>query len=372
MYNGENYPRLELSLEHLKHNFNHFKSLLKPTTKMLVLVKANAYGHGAKALCREIEKLGADYLAVAFANEGVELRKVGVTLPIIVLTGGLECFKEIVDYHLEPGLPDIKAVRLFDEYVASRGLKNYPCHIKIDSGMHRVGFMEEDLQQLTAFLEAGTVLKVESIYSHLAGADEADFDSFSLEQATLFEKIARQIIKVLGYRPMLHLLNSAGIERLAAKYPDLQYDMVRLGIGIYGIAVVPGQDVKPLGAFRTKISQIKHLSNGTVGYSRKGVIKRNSVIATIPLGYADGLNRRFGNGNAKFLLNGHLVPTIGNICMDACMLDITGIDAREGDIVTIFGNEPKVGELAEVLETIPYEILTSISRRVNRVVVEDI
>jgi len=372
MYNGENYPRLELSLEHLKYNYNHFRSLLKPETKMLVLLKANAYGHGAVALCREVEKLGVDYIAVAFANEGVELRRAGVRLPIMVLTAGLECFKEIVDYHLEPGLPDIKAVRLFDEYVASRGLRNYPCHIKVDSGMHRVGFMEEDLQQLTAFLEAGTVLRIESVYSHLAGADEPKLDGFSLEQATLFEKIARQIIKVLGYRPMLHLLNSAGIERLAGKYPDLQYDMVRLGIGIYGIGVCPGQDVKPLGAYRTKISQIKQLDGGTVGYSRKGEIKRQSTIATIPLGYADGLNRRLGNGNAKFLLNGHLVPTIGNICMDACMLDITGVDAREGDIVTIFGNEPKVEKLAEILQTIPYEIVTSISRRVNRVVVEDI
>lgn len=372
MYNGENYPRLELSLANLQYNFNHFRSRLRPATRILVLLKANAYGHGAVALCREVERLGADYIAVAFANEGVELRRAGVRLPIMVLTGGLECFKEMVDYHLEPGLPDIKAVRLFDEYVASRGLRNYPCHVKIDSGMHRVGFTNEDLPQLLAFLEAGTMLCIESVYSHLAGADEECFDEFTLAQAAEFESIANRITSVLRYRPLRHLLNTAGIERFGQSHPELQYDMVRLGIGIYGIGVLPGQDIRPVGAYRTRISQIKFLDKGTVGYSRKGVISAPSTIATIPLGYADGLNRRLGNGNASFLLNGKLVPTIGNICMDACMLDITGVEAREGDVVTIFGNEPKVSDLAAILQTIPYEIVTSVSRRVNRVVVEDI
>lgn len=372
MVNGDNFPRLELSINNLRYNLAHFKSLLKPETKVLVLLKANAYGHGAEALAREVEDAGADYVAVAFANEGVELRKVGVALPIIVLTGGLECFKEIVDYHLEPGLPDIKAVRLFDEYVASRHLKDYPCHIKVDSGMHRVGFMQNDLQDLIAFLEAGTVLKIKSIYSHLACADEPREDVFTQEQADVFDDISTRIMDVLGYRPMRHLLNTAGIERFAGTHPEWQFDMVRLGIGLYGISTLPNQDIKPVGAFRTKISQIKHLDSGTVGYSRRGVISSPSTIATIPLGYADGLNRRLGNGSVKFLLNGKLVPTIGNICMDACMLDITGVDAKEGDVVTIFGTEPGISQISNVLQTIPYEIVTAVSRRVNRILVQDI
>ncbi len=368
----ESYPRLELSHRNILYNLTHFRSMLKPNVKMLVLLKANAYGHGAEILGRVCEDAGVDYIGVAFANEGIALRRSGVRLPIMVLTPGTECFKEMVDYHLEPGLPDIQAVRLFDEYIASRGMKDYPCHIKIDSGMHRVGFMEQDLQELVAFLKAGTVLRIESLYSHLAAADDPSLDRFTFEQAALFNKISEQIISTLGYRPMRHLLNSSGIERFAGRCPDMQYDMVRLGIGFYGLQVLPDQDIRPIAALRTRICQVKQLEDGTVGYSRRGIIRRQSVIATIPLGYADGLNRHLGCGRAKFLLRGKLVPTIGNICMDACMLDVTGVDAREGDIVTVFGLRPRAEELAEILDTIPYEIITSVSQRVNRVLVEDI
>ena len=368
----DNFPRLELSHRNILYNLNHFRSLLKPSVKILVLLKANAYGHGADILGRVCEDAGVDYIGVAFANEGVALRRSGVRLPMMVLTPGTECFKEIVDYHLEPGLPDIQSVRLFDEYIASRGMKNYPCHLKIDSGMHRVGFAEQDLQELVAFLKAGTVLRIESIYSHLAGADDPSLDPFTFEQTALFNKVSEQIISVLGYRPMRHLLNTSGTERFAGRCPDMQYDMVRLGIGFYGLQVLPNQDVRPIAALRTKICQVKQLSGGTVGYSRRGVIRRQSVIATIPLGYADGLNRRLSGGRGRFLLRGQLVPTIGNICMDACMLDVTGVDARAGDVVTVFGLNPRVEELAEILDTIPYEIITSVSQRVNRVLVEDI
>lgn len=372
MYDCETYPRLELSIANLKYNINHFRAQLKPETKLLVLLKADAYGHGATIIAREVQDIGVDYIAVAFTSEGVELRKAGVAIPILVLTGGIESFKDIIDYHLEPGLPDIKAVRLFDEYVASRHMKNYPCHIKIDSGMHRVGFSEDDLHHLTAFLKEGTMLKIKSVYSHLAGSDDPMLDDFTMEQKKVFDSISSRIEDVLGYSPLRHLLNTAGIERFAKLYPDMQYDMVRLGVGLYGIKIIPGQDIRPVGSLHTKICQIKHLSEGTVGYSRRGVIDKPSVIATIPLGYADGIDRRLGNGRARFLLNGKLAPTIGSICMDACMLDITGIEANEGDVVTIYGENPTVADIAEILGTIPYEVATSVSRRVNRVLVDTV
>ena len=356
---------LELSREGIRHNYNYYSSLLKPTTKMLVLVKANSYGMGATEFTNEIVKCGVDYLAVAFPQEGVDLRLNGVHLPIMVLTAGYECFDEIIRFGLEPGIPNIETLERFAQSFKASGNPTYPIHIKLDTGMHRLGFMEKELPDLLTFLKDHPNIYVKSIYSHLATATDPQYDDFTMAQFKLFEKMYSEIMSVLSYRPMLHILNSAGIER----FPQYQYDMVRLGVGIYGISGVDQDKLKPVAFFRCPIVQIKTLtdSDGPVGYSRKGILPSGThKIATIPVGYADGINRHFGCGSASFELHGKMVPTVGNICMDMTMLDITGIDAKVGDAVTIFGEHPTAAELAAKLDTIPYEIFSSISRRIPR------
>ena len=256
----------------------------------------------------------------------------------------------------------------FCEALKSRGLENYPVHIKLDTGMHRLGFMTGELHDLTEFLKDCRSVRVKSVYSHLAAAEDPQSDDFTLGQIDMFRKNADIVTKAIGYRPMYHILNSAGIER----FPQYQFDMVRLGIGIYGISALPDVHLSPVASFKCKILQIKHLGpeDGTIGYGRHGHISETgTVIATIPVGYADGVDRRLGNGAASFMLNGRRVPTIGNICMDMCMLDITGVPAEVGDTVTIFGEEPTASELAGVLGTIPYEIFTSVPRRIERVII---
>lgn len=368
---GENdFSRLELNLPNCLENYKYFRSKLDPSTKMLVLVKANAYGHGAVEFATLMRDAGADYLAVALPVEGVELRKAGIMTPILVLTAGTDFFNEIVDYHLEPGIPNLCTLKALCEILRSKRIRNYPIHIKLDSGMHRLGFMTSELPELLAYLRGCPFVTVKSIYSHLAVADDPspDNDAYTLSQINLFKRNADDITISLGYRPMYHILNSAGIER----FTRYQFDMVRLGIGIYGVSVVPGVKLSPVASFKCKILQIKHLQegDGTIGYGRWGKIApEGTVIATIPVGYADGLDRHLGRGNGSFLVNGKRVPTIGNICMDMCMLDITGVDAAVGDTVTIFGEDPTVDELASILGTIPYEILTSVPRRIRRVVV---
>ncbi|MBO4768721.1 MAG: alanine racemase, partial [Bacteroidales bacterium] len=342
--------------------------------KLLVLVKANAYGAGAVEISRMIKDMGVEYLAVAFANKGVDLRFAGIDLPILVLTWARESVEEIVRFRLEPGVTDIHSYKVLHDYLAAQGIHNYPVHIKLDTGMHRVGFMEKDIPELLENLRKDDYISVKSIYSHLAGADEERFDEFTLSQAALFERLSNKVASGLGHMPMRHLLNTAGVERFAEKYPQYQYDMVRLGIGAYGAVTMPGEDVRPVSSLKTEVLQVKHLEagDGTVGYSRNGKILRNSDIATIPLGYADGIDRRLGNGAASFLVKGHRAPTIGNICMDAFMLDVTGLGVKPGDEVTIFGEEPRVEELSEILGTIPYEILAHVSSRVNRVVIKQL
>jgi alanine racemase len=356
---------LELSRKAIRHNYLYYRSLLKPSTKMLVLVKANSYGMGAHEFTNEIVKCGVDYLAVAFPSEGVELRINGVRLPIMVLTAGYECFDEIIRFGLEPGIPNIETLQCFADSFAESGNPTYPIHIKLDTGMHRLGFMEKELPALIKFLKEHPNIYVKSIYSHLATATDPQYDNYTFAQFRLFEKMYNEIMATLPYRPMLHILNSAGIER----FPEYQYDMVRLGVGIYGISGVDQGKLMPVAYFRCPIVQIKDLSSedGPVGYSRKGILSPGDhKIATIPLGYADGINRHFGCGNVSFELNGKMAPTVGNICMDMTMLDITGIDAKVGDCVTIFGDKPTAAELAGKLDTIPYEIFSSISRRIPR------
>lgn len=368
MYKENDFSRLELRLGACRDNYRYFRSLLEPSTRLLVLVKANAYGHGAVEFAAMMQKEGADYLAVAYPVEGIELRKSGISLPILVLTAGTDYFNEMIDYRLEPGIPNLHALKAFCEVLDSRGITGYPVHVKLDTGMHRLGFMTDEIQALTDFVKQCRSVRVKSLYSHLAAAEDPASDDFTLGQIRMFEDNASRIIGEIGYRPMLHILNSAGIER----FPQFQHDMVRLGIGIYGISALPGVKLSPVASLKCKILQIKHLrpEDGTIGYGRHGMIApEGTTIATIPVWYADGIDRHLGCGRASFSLNGHRVPTIGNICMDMCMLDITGVDAQVGDTVTVFGEDPTASELADILGTIPYEILTSIPRRIDREII---
>ena len=369
MVRKDDFSRLEIDLRACLDNYKYFRSKLEPSTKLLVLVKANAYGHGAVEFASLMEEAGADYLAVAYPVEGVELREAGIKSPIMVLTAGTDFFNEIIDNELEPGIPNMYSLQELCKVLKERGVQDFPVHLKIDSGMHRLGFMTEELEELMDFLKDCKEVKVKSIYSHLAAADEPDSDEFTLDQIALFQKNADLLSESLGYRPMYHILNSAGIER----FSQYQFDMVRLGIGIYGVSVLDDPQLRPVASFKCKILQIKRLEpgDGTIGYGRHGrIAPEGTVIATIPVGYADGLDRHLSRGKGYFTLNGHRVPTIGNICMDMTMLDITGVEAHVGDTVTIFGNEPTVSDLARILDTIPYEILTSVPRRIERIIVK--
>ena len=368
-YKNDDFSRLEINLPGCLENYKYFRSKLADSTKLLVLVKANAYGHGAVEFASLMESAGADYLAVAYPVEGVELRNAGIKSPIMVLTAGTDFFEEIIDNSLEPGIPNLSALKALVNVLNKRGVTDFPVHIKLDTGMHRLGFMSEEMDELVEFLRECKTVKVKSVYSHLAASDDPSHDEFTLGQIELFKSNADKLTDVLGYKPLYHILNSAGIER----FPQYQFDMVRLGIGIYGVSALPDVKLSPVASFKCKILQIKTLNpgDGTIGYGRHGKISPDgTVIATIPVGYADGLDRHLSRGAASFSLNGHRVPTIGNICMDMTMLDITGVDAEVGDTVTIFGADPTISELASILGTIPYEILTSVPRRIERVIVK--
>lgn len=369
MSRNDDFSRLELNLEACRDNYTYFRSLLEESTKLLILVKANAYGHGAVEFASMMQRLGADYLAVALPVEGVELRRSGISLPILVLTAGTDFFNEIIEYRLEPGIPNLSTLKALEAELEARGISDFPVHLKIDSGMHRLGFMPSELAELEDYLPRCKHIRVVSLYSHLAAAEDPDQDEFSLGQIRLFSDMADSICSALDYRPMRHILNSAGIER----FPQYQFDMVRLGIGIYGISALPGKKLSPVAEFKVKVLQVKHLTeaDGTVGYGRHfRVPPQGCTIATIPAGYADGIDRHLGRGAASFCVNGHRAPTVGNICMDMCMIDVTGLDVKVGDTVTIFGKDPDICELASILGTIPYEIFTSIPHRIERTIIK--
>ena len=369
MYINSDFSRLEINLHGCLDNYRYFRSKLEASTRLLVLVKANAYGHGAVEFATLMEDAGADYLAVAYPVEGIELRQAGIKSPIIVLTAGTDSFEQIVNYGLEPGIPNLCALKELCAVLEKRGVRDFPVHIKLDTGMHRLGFMTEELAELQDFLKDCTYIRVKSVYSHLAAADDPANDDFTLGQIDLFKKNADVLTEALGYKPMYHVLNSAGIER----FPQYQFDMVRLGIGIYGVSAIPGNMLAPVASFKCKVLQVKSLApgDGTIGYGRHGKIApEGTVIATIPVGYADGLDRHLSCGKGSFSINGHRVPTIGNICMDMTMLDVTGLDVKVGDTVTIFGEDPTISEVAEILGTIPYEVLTSVPRRIERIIVK--
>lgn len=358
---------MEIDLGALVHNLNFFKSRLKPATKVMAMVKAFAYGSGSNEIANVLQYHKVDYLGVAYADEGVDLRNNNIALPIMVMNPTEESFDPILKYRLEPEVYSFKILQSLADFLAER-----PCkiHVKIDTGMHRLGFDREEIDGLTTLLRERPNLKVASIFSHMAAADEARHDEFSRDQGARFIQMADAISQRLNYRPMYHLLNSSGILRL----PEFQFDMVRLGIGLYGIDPTGNfrDKLRPVASLKTIISQIKHVPEGeSIGYGRTGRAERAITIATIAIGYADGFSRAFSRGRGKVLVNGVIAPVIGNVCMDMTMIDISGIPAREGDEVTVFGKDLPIEELAESIHTIPYEILTNASERVKRVFVAE-
>lgn len=356
---------LEINLNALTHNYNFYKTKLLPDTKVMVMVKAFAYGGGATEIANHLQQLKADYLAVAYTDEGVALREQGITLPIMVLNPMQESFVNLQKFDLEPVVYSPLFFLQLGKFCRNNR-SAMKIHLDLDTGMHRLGFEENQVEELIRLIQEYPELTIASLYTHLVGADEGVHQEYSLVQLELFLRISAQIMEKLDYHPLRHALNSAGIIR----YPEYQMEMVRLGIGLYGVEVNGkfDQALKPISTLKTTISQIKNLKKGeTVGYSRKGEMIEDGKIATIAIGYADGYDRRFSNGKGIILLNGHSVPVIGNVCMDMCMIDITGVEAKEGDEVTIYGPGISLKELAQRIGTIPYELLTNISSRVKRV-----
>lgn len=354
---------LEIDLNALVHNLNLYRSLINPETKIMVMVKAFSYGSGSYEIANVLQFHRVDYLGVAFADEGVELRKAGIQLPIMVMNPDESSFDLMVRYQLEPEIYSIRALDLFEHAIAIKDKKEkFKLHIKLDTGMHRLGFLEEDLPELIGRLKDHPKLKVQSVFSHLATAASEEHKAFSQEQLEQFDKLSSQVMLALGDDIDRHVLNSAGIEF----FPDSQYDMVRLGIGIYGVGGL--DNLMTVSTLKTTISQIKHLKKGqSIGYGRSFVAEKDIIAGTLPIGYADGLNRKLGNGRGILTVNGAPVPIIGDVCMDMCFINITDVDAKEGDEVVIFGPENTIEDLADKIGTIPYEVLTSISRRVKRV-----
>ena len=357
---------LEINLNALVHNLNFYRSRLKPTTKMMAMVKAASYGSGSFEIANILQFHHVDYLAVAYTDEGVELRKAGITVPIMVMNPEVQSFELMVKHQLEPEIYNLRLLNQIGDELKKYEGEPFRIHIKLDTGMHRLGFEESDLNQLVVRLKNLRQVRIESVFSHLAASDAAEHDGFTRLQLEKFQRMSEVICNAFDYPVLRHILNSSGILR----FSEAQMDMVRLGIGLYGVAATPQeqQHLMQVATLRTTISQIKHVnSNETIGYSRVGKLKRDTVIATVAIGYADGVNRKLSNGVGKMFVNGKLAPIVGNVCMDMTMLDVTDIPAREGDEVIVFGTELPVTEIARQLGTIPYEVLANISQRVKRV-----
>ena len=376
---------LEVNLSALVHNVRYFRSLLRPSTQLTCMVKAFAYGAGSVDISRALQDCGmVDYLAVAVADEGVELRKAGITLPIIIMDPEAAALDLIIENNLQPNIYSLSVLDDIIRAAEAKGLEALPVHIKIDSGMHRLGFYREDMPALVARLQEQKAVHVKSIFSHLAGSDEAQFDSFTHEQAQYFNACATELQQALNYPIIKHICNTAGIER----FPEYHWDMCRLGIGLYGMSFLQmpaagcrkpaagsqaldtgsrQPDTRNVCTLKTTILSIKTVPAGsTIGYGRHTTLTEERQIAVIPIGYADGFDRRFSNYGGEVLVRGKRCPVVGNVCMDQAMIDITGTDAQPGDYAIVFGDQLPIQELADKLQTIPYEVLTSISRRVQR------
>jgi len=368
----QNETVLEVDLNAVVHNFNYFRSRLNPGTGIICMLKADGYGAGSYQLACTLQSQGAAYIAVAVVDEGVQLRKEGIVMPLIVLNPRAENTKTMFTYHLEPEVYSLALLREFGERASSAGISDFPVHLKFDTGMHRLGFGIDDIPAIAEALPADGSLRVASVFSHLATADCPDQEEYTLGQLRLFDRIADAVrVRLHDDRIKAHVLNSTGI----LHYPGYQHELVRLGIGLYGQSTIPGDPAQaplcPVSTLTTPIINLKHYHPGdTIGYGRHGRIERDSIVATVPVGYADGLNRHLGRGASAMYVNGQLCPVIGNICMDICMIDVTGLGeggCRIGDRAEVFGPHIPVSQLAGTLGTISYEILTSVSPRIKRV-----
>ena len=357
---------LEINLNAISHNLNFFKSKLAPKTKLMVMVKAFGYGNGGFEIAKLLEHHKVDYLGVAFADEGISLKSAGINVPIMVMNPENTSFSAIIQHQLEPEIYSIKGLKAFLKMAEQKKLKHFPIHLKIDTGMHRLGFEEEHLSELIAILKGNETVQIKSILSHLATSDDLKQDAFAQSQIALFEQLSTQLISELKIKPIRHILNTSGI----SNYPDAQYDMVRLGIGLYGISNDEEEQkyLENVGTLKSVISQIRTIEAGeSVGYGRRFMADKTTKIATIPIGYADGIRRSWGNEVGYVVINGKEAKIVGSVCMDMLMVDVTEIDCKEGQSVIIFGENPTVNLMAKALNTIPYEILTGISQRVKRV-----
>ena len=355
---------LKVNLSALVDNVRYFRSKLKPTTKLTCMVKAFAYGAGSVEVSKALQASGlVDYLAVAVADEGVELRRAGITLPIIIMDPEVAAMDLILENNLEPNVYSHQSLKTVITAAQAKGLEYVPIHIKIDSGMHRLGFYKEDMPWLIDRLTHQKAVRVASVFSHLAGSDEAQFDEFTISQIKYFDSCAEELKAGLDYPIIKHICNSAGIER----FSDFQFDMCRLGIGLYGFSFA-GARLRNVCTLETTILSVKTVRAGeTIGYGRHTTLNEDRTIAVIPIGYADGFDRRFSNYGGEVWVRGKRCPVVGNVCMDQAMIDVTGADARPGDIAEVFGEHMPLQELADKLGTITYEILTSVSRRVQRI-----
>lgn len=362
---------LEINLNAVIQNLNLFKSRLRPETKLMVMVKAFSYGSGSFEIANVLQFHRADYLAVAYADEGVDLRKAGITLPIMVMNPEEQSFDAMISYQLEPEIYSFRVLNHFTESLRRRGLDasagRFPVHLELDTGMKRLGFEEDEVNELIVRLKNNKYIRLASVFTHLVASDETEHDVFTREQIARFDKMSKTITSHFNYPVLRHALNSSGILR----FPEAQMDMVRLGIGLHGIASTPNEQrqLQMVATLKTTISQIRQVKAGeTVGYSRRGRLEKDTLLATVGIGYADGLSRRLGNGNGYMLVDGHKAPIVGSVCMDMTMIDITGIpSAREGTEVIVFGQSPSILDIAQATGTIPYEVLTGISGRVKRI-----
>lgn len=360
---------LEVNLSAVVENLNYYRSFMKPDTKLVCMIKADGYGAGAVEIAKTLQDHRVDYLAVAVADEGVALRKAGITANIMIMNPEMTAFKTMFDYDLEPEVYSFRLLDALRHAARKEGITGYPVHIKLDTGMHRLGFHPvDDMPALIDYLKHQNALIPRSVFSHFVGSDGDEFDDFSAMQFSLYEKGADALVGAFSHKILRHICNSAGIEH----FPQRQMDMCRLGLGLYGINPRNNAVISNVSTLKTTILQLRHVPAGeSIGYSRRTILDRDSIIAAIPIGYADGLNRKLGNRNCYCLVNGQKAEYVGNICMDVCMIDVTGIDCAEGDQVEIFGDNLPVTVLSDVLGTIPYEVLTGISNRVKRVYYQD-
>lgn len=358
---------LEIDLNALDHNYKYITSKIKPPTKFMAVIKAYGYGSDSVAIAKELIDLGVDYFAVAYPNEGEVLREAGIEAPILVLHPLPVNFEVIVNSCLEPSIYSLRMLRMFIAYAEDNALKDYPIHLKFNTGLNRLGFIERDISTIAEMLSKTKSVKVKSAFSHLAASEDPNEKEFTSQQIETFQGISENLITSLGYRPLMHCANTSGI----INYPEAHFDMVRSGIGLYGFGndTVVNKNLKPVATLKTELSQIHTVQKGeSVGYNRGFIADKLTRSATLPIGHADGISRSFGKGKGWVTVNGKRAPFLGNVCMDMIMVDVTNIDCKEGDEAIVFGTSVTAEELAGAINSISYELITGISQRVKRVI----